>query len=60
MATRRFHSAAIEGIGFYGIMSVEGPYVATEPPGGGVALGRCTSICFLETPGFDSRNRQPH
>jgi hypothetical protein len=60
MATRRFHSAVIEGMEFYAIMSVEGPYVATEPPGGGVALGRSTSICFLETPGSNSRNRQPH
>jgi hypothetical protein len=60
MATRKFYSAIIEGVEFSGIRSVEGPYVAAQPPGGGVALGRCTGICFLEQPGFDSRNRQPH
>jgi len=60
MATRRFYRVVIEGMEFYGIISVDGPYVATQPPGRGVALGRCTSICFLEQPGFDSRNRQPH
>jgi hypothetical protein len=41
MATRRFYRAIIEGMEFSGIMSVEGPYVATQPPGGGVALEEC-------------------
>ena len=60
MTAKKFHSIAIEGIEFHAFLSADGPYIASDTLACGVALGHCTSICFLEQSGPVSRNQQTH
>lgn len=49
-----FHEATIGGLSFYLTLSADGPYIGLSGTGSGVAVGSCTSVENIGTPGDPS------